>query len=308
MNKRYSNQKGRLSIMNSNKESLTEHNSLFHGDLVSTSRIIYTPSSFAKSSLLHIQEIGTLQATKPHFSRRKNLSSYLFFWVHSGSGTLFYDGLSYDLIPGDCVFIDCRKPYYHATSENLWKLSWIHFDGPTASSIYDKYIERGGLPKFHPEQLLQYQLTHTNLYKIAISDSYVKDMKINEGLSSLLVFLMEDAWSPENAATGKKSSLLSIKNYLDQNYSKRITLDELAERYYLNKYYLTRIFKEQYGMSINGYLQSVRITKVKQELRFTQKSIQEIAMETGFGSGYYLSRLFTKVEGISPSEYRKQWG
>ena len=43
-------------------------NALFHGDLVNTSRIIYTASDFAKTSLLHIQEIGTLQATKPHTS------------------------------------------------------------------------------------------------------------------------------------------------------------------------------------------------------------------------------------------------
>ena len=76
---------------------------LFHGDLVDTSRIIYTPSDFAKLSLLHLQEIGSLQATKQHISRRKNLSSYLFFMVQSGSGKLFYDGTEYPLAPGDCV-------------------------------------------------------------------------------------------------------------------------------------------------------------------------------------------------------------
>ena len=58
---------------------------LFHGDLVNTSRIIYTPSDFAKMSLFHIQEIGTLQATKPHTSKRENLASYLFFLFSSGS-------------------------------------------------------------------------------------------------------------------------------------------------------------------------------------------------------------------------------
>ena len=61
--------------------------SLFHGNLVTTSRILYTPSTFAKTSLLHLQEIGSLQAQKPHTSRRENLSSYLFFLVLSGYGT-----------------------------------------------------------------------------------------------------------------------------------------------------------------------------------------------------------------------------
>lgn len=54
---------------------------LFHGTLVTTNRILYTPSSFARTNLLHLQETGVLQAQKPHTSKRKNLISYLFFAV-----------------------------------------------------------------------------------------------------------------------------------------------------------------------------------------------------------------------------------
>ena len=82
---------------------------LFHGNLVSANRILYTPSAFAKSSLPHLQEIGTLKAQKPHTSRRENLSSYLFFIILSGSGTLEYDGSSCALHTGDCVFLDCHR-------------------------------------------------------------------------------------------------------------------------------------------------------------------------------------------------------
>ena len=83
--------------------------SLFHGNLVTSNRIIYTPSVFAKTNLIHLQEIGSLKAQKPHVSRRDNLASYLFFMVLSGSGTLEYDGVTYELKGGDCVFIDCKK-------------------------------------------------------------------------------------------------------------------------------------------------------------------------------------------------------
>jgi hypothetical protein len=60
--------------------------------IVSSNRVLYTPSAFARSSLLHLQEIGTLQALAPHTSSRSNLQSYLFFTVLSGSGVLNYDG------------------------------------------------------------------------------------------------------------------------------------------------------------------------------------------------------------------------
>ena len=64
-----------------------KHQALFHGDLVNTTRIIYTPSEFAKTSLLHVQEIGTLQAQKPKSKpesnpkSRKNAAARTFFFI-----------------------------------------------------------------------------------------------------------------------------------------------------------------------------------------------------------------------------------
>ena len=283
-------------------------NALFHGDLVNSSRIIYTPSEFAKLSLLHIQEIGTLQATSPHTSRREDLSSYLFFLVRSGAGKLVYDDTEYELFAGDCGFIDCRHPYSHTTSDDLWNLSWIHFDGPTAANIYRKYRERGGLPAFTPKDFTQYRNSFADLYDIASSSSFTRDMEINTMISSILALLMADSWNPEGTQPGtKKTSLTEIKRYLDENFAKKIALDDLAERYYINKYYLTRVFKEQYGVSIMDYLLSVRITEAKNLLRFSKLSAEEIGLICGIGDVYYFSRVFKKVEGISVREYRKQW-
>ena len=57
---------------------------------VTSSRILYTPSTFARTSLLHLQEIGSLQAIHQHTSTRTNLTSFLCFVVLSGEGTLSY--------------------------------------------------------------------------------------------------------------------------------------------------------------------------------------------------------------------------
>ena len=94
---------------------------------VSSSRIIYTPSTFARTSLLHLQEVGSLQAVHPHISQREDLVSFLCFIVLSGEGTLSYEEQTYQLGQGDCVFIACRKAYSHSTSDNLWSLQWCHF-------------------------------------------------------------------------------------------------------------------------------------------------------------------------------------
>ena len=79
------------------------------GPIVSSDRILYTPTAFAKSALLYLQEVGSLKAEKPHTSSRTLLSSYLMFYVKSGAGELEYDVKSYRMGPGDCVFLDCRQ-------------------------------------------------------------------------------------------------------------------------------------------------------------------------------------------------------
>ena len=67
-------------------------NNLFTSSLsVRSSRILYTPSPFARSSLLHLQEVGSLTAIKAHTSKREKLQSYLCFMVEDGEGELVYE-------------------------------------------------------------------------------------------------------------------------------------------------------------------------------------------------------------------------
>lgn len=290
---------------------------LFDGTLVKSNRIIYTPSDFAKANLIHLQETGELEAQKPHTSRRKNLSSYLFFLVVDGEGSLEYGGKTYALQKGDCAYVDCHTAYAHSCAETLWKLKWVHFYGPNMGGIYDKYVERGGRPVLTLAEPARYEGLLDEIYEIAASDAYIKDMRIFEKLTTLLTMLMEQSWNPEKGdaqeeashrkGAGKKQNLQAMKEYLDENYATRITLDMLAERFYINKFYLTRIFKEQFGESVTGYLLQVRITKAKQRLRFTDKPIEEIAHECGMHDANYFSRMFKKVEGVTPGEFRRMW-
>ena len=276
--------------------------------IVSSNRVLYTPSTFARSSLLHLQEIGELQALAPHTSKRDGLQSYLFFTVISGSGELSYDGKEYSLKPGSCVFIDCHKPYSHTTTDPLWTLKWIHFYGPSLPLIYEKYVERGGRPVFTPASTTSFLNTWEKLYEVAGSSDYIRDMRINTHLNALLELVMNESWDESRTAKiGKRQSLEAVKEYLDTHYQDHITLDQLSTDFFISKYYLVHTFKEQYGVSIQSYLQSVRITHAKQMLRFSDKSIEEIGLEIGIGELNYFSRVFKEVEGVPPSVYREQW-
>lgn len=290
-------------------DDLFLHDSLDTSPIVSFKRVLYTPTSFAKSALLYLQEIGSLQAEQPHISSRTHLSSYLFFCVNSGEGKLDYHGKTYKLTAGDSAFIDCQQPYSHSTSTELWSLSWIHFSGVTMQDIYQKYQGRGGRPVFHPENITAFTDLHESLFTLASSDDYIRDMRINSGLNELLVLLMNESWHPTehlNSAL-KKQNIDPIRDYLDKHYTEKISLDALAEQFFISKFYLTRVFKEQFGVSINTYVLNLRITKAKQMLRFTDKKLEDIGYQCGLGAPHYFSRIFKQVEGITPSEFREKW-
>lgn len=284
--------------------------SYFQGTNVLSDRIIYTPSGFAKSHLLYLQEVGKLHALQPHTSSRQSLVSYLFFIVTEGSGTLTYNQHSYPLSTGSCVFVDCRNFYAHSTaSEDLWTLHWIHFYGAGVPGIYEKYLERGGRPVFHPDTLSPFSNLLADLLSIAGSEDYVRDMVINEKISALLTLIMKESWHPENMlpAHGKKQAIHQIRTYLDEHYAEKISLDLLAEQFYLNKFYLSRIFKEQFGTTVMSYLDQVRITHAKHLLRFSDHTMEEIGREVGIEESSYFNRVFRKIEGITPGAYRKLW-
>lgn len=275
---------------------------------VQSSRIIYTPSDFARTSLLHLQEIGSLKAIRPHTSSRENLVSYLCFVVVEGSGEFYYNRKKYELSAGDIVFIDCHKPYFHRTEKKLWTLQWCHFYGPELPAIYNKYQERGGQPVFHPESVSEITELLSGLYTIADSGDYVRDMRINQELSRLLTLLMSYSWHPENKVISKKRMELSrIREYLDEHFREKIVLEELARNFYVDKYYLTKIFKEAYGVTITAYILSMRITRAKSLLRFTDMTIEEVGAAAGMSDANYFARSFKKTEGMTPREYRRLW-
>ena len=276
---------------------------------VSSRRVLYTPSTWAKSNLIFLQETGSLQAIRPHVSTRYNLQSYLCFIVIDGEGCLEYDGVSYDMGTGDCAFIDCRKKYSHSTGNGqLWSLEWAHFYGANMQAIYDKYLERGGQPVFRPEDLNVYKELFGKLYELASSDDYIRDMRINSTLSELLALIMEQSWHPENTTISKKRlDLVNVKSYLDEHYTEKISLDYLSGLFFIDKFYLSKIFKDAYGTTINAYILSRRITQAKKLLRFSDMSIDEIGSRVGMNDANYFSRSFKKLEGISPREYKKLW-
>ncbi len=240
-------------------------------NIVESRRIQYTASKFAKETFLYLQETGFLKSIKDHTNKRKYLSSFLFMIVIDGNGQFYYQNQRFIMKKGDCAFIDCRKPFSH-TSDN-WKIAWVHFDGSNIKEIYQKYIDRNGRNVFNPRDFSRYYNLINEIYNIAESDDYLRDMEINNILYELLLVLMKETVYADKNNKRNKYDIQKIKEYIDEVYTSNITLDELSDLFFINKFYLTRVFKDNYGITINNYILEKKITKAKVLLRFSDFSI-----------------------------------
>jgi len=116
-----------------------------------------------------------------------------------------------------------------------------------------------------------------------------------------------DDTEADDIVTGSSALLVEkVCKYIDQNYHKNIKLDEMCEMVGFSKFYFSRIFKQNKNIKLVDYITLRRIEKTKELLKNPQNSIKEISSLVGYSEANYLTSVFKKWEGISPTEYRNK--
>ena len=95
-------------------------------------------------------------------------------------------------------------------------------------------------------------------------------------------------------------------NYIEKNYHNKISLQRVARHLGLNEAYLSSLFKQQTGQTFTEFVNLLRIEKSKELLRHSSASILDISLEVGFSNQNYFNRVFKKLTGITPGEFRRQ--
>ena len=96
-----------------------------------------------------------------------------------------------------------------------------------------------------------------------------------------------------------------ILEYIDNNINNRITIDDISNKFYYNRFYIMKLFKREIGIPISIYINSVRVYNSTKLIRNGNYSMLMVGLSNGFYSLEYFSEMFKKTIGVSPLKYKK---
>ncbi len=140
-----------------------------------------------------------------------------------------------------------------------------------------------------------------NLYEMIEQAGSITDWQIQlKKLVTLYILALKANRSPQVYLAIQKALV-----YIQSNFTRELSQEEVAVHVGVNKSYLSRVFPEFTGEHFSDYLQRLRIERAKELLRFTNDHIYEIASQVGFCNSRYFSKIFHEVVGVTPADYRR---
>lgn len=231
----------------------------------------------------------------------------------------------YTLEPGDILLVGIGDVHYFLTRPVKSKRIIIQFDLLMVEYQSGAFLDRRfrfplikknradsleiGYPERRVHRLLEEEILTLHHEYQEKAEGY--KMAVMAGLYNLVARFIRhlplEKVSPlEKSKHLKKLERLDqVFQFVEKNYYKQLTLDEVAKVASFSVYHFTRFFKETTGMTFLQYLNNYRIARAVKYLGKTNDSITEIAFQSGFGSIKSFNRVFKEIKGSSPTQYRK---
>lgn len=239
----------------------------------------------------HLQDLNPVIAgthdCDPGYGISPAIRKYtLIHYVFRGKGTLFARGNAYPVRAGQAFLIPLGElANYRADTEDPWYYCWIGFDG-ALSARFDQ------LPLvFSPPEEVFRRMTRV------ADDPSVTEYRLAAELFRLYALLFSEP-------TLHNPHVRQVENYIRLSYMHPIRVEHIAQQLNLDRRYLSRLFKEKTGMSIQQYLLNVRMDEANNYLR-QGYSVKECAHMVGYEDVSNFSKLYKKHFGKSPTHRRK---
>ena len=227
---------------------------------------------------------------------------YLLHYIVSGHGSYEAEGRTFVLGPGDAFLARPDIPiYYRADRELPWEYYWVGFSGPSAPLLLAQTPFSRKCPVLRPAAGEQLRQALLDIYKARGGD-YPSAVRMAGYLQAALGLLMESGQHRGEDALEDYARQGAV--FIQQNYSRSVTVEQIARQTGVSRSYLYRAFQTAFGCSPSEYLTRYRIQRAAQLLRHSALPVGTVATSAGFEDPFYFSRVFRREMGVSPTEYR----
>lgn len=242
-----------------------------------------------------------------------------------GKATVFLNGHFYPLHKGDMILMSTRE--VHAVwGEADTEYICVKFDPDilytSSRSLFEsRYIipftmARLELQKrFTAEKLAKTPLPDwlLDIYKESKNREYAFELAVRTNICQVFLWILR-SWQAQGLNLDisdyfkdkDRVRLQPVFDYIDDNYAQNISAEDMAGLCNMSYSYFSRYFKAAVGKSFTSYLNHVRITEAEKLLLATDRTITEIAMETGFSSPSYFISQFKRLKHVSPRLFRQE--
>lgn len=124
-------------------------------------------------------------------------------------------------------------------------------------------------------------------------------------LLQFILHMWENGFIIENDKSGRNTVEKEMISYIQQSFTREISLKELGEQFHLSEKYVSQYFKEHFHITLSKYVTYLRLEHAKQLLQNSDIPVTEVAMLSGYQNVSYFIRSFKKTYGVSPLKYRK---
>lgn len=246
--------------------------------------------------------VGAQRCAPAHAFGPKARNHYLLHYIKRGKGVFKNQNGTYSLSAGQCFVIrPGEMTYYQADAAEPWYYIWIGFTTETISG----HIRNNDVLDIPFLESLFDAIEENYTYLSGINgENGVREAWLRGRITEIMTRI--DLHYCRPAETKAKSEMRIVKNYIDTRLSSQLHIQEIADCFHLDRAYLSRKFKDAFGVSPQNYIVNARLSEAAKLMCEHGLSPTEASMSVGYSDIYLFSKMFKRKYGISPREYKKR--
>ena len=256
---------------------------------------------------LFITDIGYYpKAEHHHRIREKGIGQYVLIYCVDGSGFYVVDGKRHEVKKNQYFILPIGKPHeYGSTEGHFWTVYWLHFCGKAAHV----FAEGAATPQTINVTMQSRISERINIFDEILTTLHfgdsIEDLRYASSLLSHFLASMRYLGQFRRAkASAEKDIVEQAIHYMRENIENRITMAEVLRYVGYSQSHFSTVFKKKTGMSPLSYFNRLKVEHACKLLKTTDLKVNMICYKVGIEDSLYFSRLFSKVMGMSPTDYR----